>query len=43
MMISELQSMGMSEDAIEHARLIEKDCFIKIPLIGEVQIEDIVN
>lgn len=43
MMISELQSMGMSEDAIEHARLIEKGLFHKVPLIGEVQIEDIVN
>lgn len=43
MMISELQSMGISEDAIEHARLIEKGLFHKVPLIGEVQIEDIVN
>lgn len=43
MMISQIQSMGLSKEIIEHAKMVEAGLFHKIPLIGEVGIEEIVN
>ena len=43
MMISQTQSMGVSKEIIEHTRMVENGLFHKIPLIGEVGIEEIVN
>lgn len=43
MMISQIQSMGLSKEIIEHTRMIESGLFHKIPVIGEVEIEKIVK
>lgn len=42
-MISQLQNMGVGQEVITHTKMVEKALFHKIPLLGEVKIEDIVN
>lgn len=42
-MISQLQNMGVGQEVITHTQMVEKALFHKIPLLGEVKIEDIVN
>lgn len=43
MMISQIQSIGLSKETVEHARMIETGLFHKIPVIGEIEIEKIIR